>query len=523
VGSSKTDLLIVSALAAVLALQAGWFALTTSGTPDETTYLRAGLAIYQHGDFSGLAEDGIAPLPVLLSFAAPALAGGTGYAQAIRLARGSAIVLIGIPLVVLVYVSLRRTSGRAIAATGAALVALSPNMIAHSALATTDMCFVVAALAAVLALARYVERRTRARLAAVSVTLAIALAAKYSAAALFPAAFVALVVTDPDRVGFARFGRALGQVAAMAATSLLVVWTLHGFALAPARLAPLGSTRLPAVVAGLVSQAQHQRGGHPAFLLGRTSGVGWWYYMPVALALKSTPAELVAIAFGLSALATGWRRASADALVWSVTVVVFTAFTLLNRLDLGVRYGLLLVPLMLFLALERWGRDARGRVLAAGCVALVALQAASAFVIAPHYLSYFNRWSGGPSVGYRYLADSNIDWGQDLPALRDAIAHLGGGKVLISYFGNAPFPEYGVPASVWDSNVQRDFEQWEWAAISVTHLDGLFVPADVFEPFRSVEPSARAGYSILIYSTRRDDVRAAMGDVARRWRVAARP
>ena len=509
------------ALAAVLALQAGWFALTTSGTPDETTYLRAGLAIYQHGDFSALAEDGIAPLPVLLSFAAPALAGG-GYAHAIRLARLSAIVLIGIPLVVLAYVTLLRTSGRAVAATGAALLAFSPNMIAHSALAATDICFVAASLAALLALARFVEARTGGRLLTLHLALAVALAAKYSAATLFPAAFIVLAVTDSERVGLARTGHALAQVVGMVATSLLVVWALHGFALAPARLAVLGSTRVPAVVAGLVSQAQHQRGGHPAFLLGRTSNVGWWYYMPVALALKSTTAELVAIAFGLAALATGWQRRSVDTLIWSVTAAVFATFTLVNRLGLGVRYGLLLVPLLLFLALERWGRDAAGRVLLGGCIALVGLQAASAFAIGPHYLSYFNRWSGGPSVGYRYLADSNIDWGQDLPAMRDAIARLGGGRVLISYFGNAPFDEYGVSASVWDSNVQRDFDRWDWAAISVTHLDGLFVPSDVFEPFRSVSPSARAGHSILIYSTKRDDVRAAMGEVARRWRAIVR-
>jgi len=513
----------VCALAALLALQAAWFGLTTSGTPDETTYLRAGLAIYQHGDFSALSEDGIAPLPVLLSYAAPALAGRAGYAQAIRLARVSAIVLIGIPLVVLVYVSLLRTSGRTIAATGAALLALSPNIIAHSALAATDVCFVAAALAAALALARFVEAPTRARLVALYVALAIALAAKYSAVALFPAAFVVLAVADADRRGFARIGHALAHVAVMAATSLLVVWALHGFAMAPARLAPLGSTRVPAVIAGLISQALHQRGGHPAFLLGRRSSVGWWYYMPLALAVKSTSAELVAIALGLATLATGWRRASADTLVWSATMVVFTALTLVNRLGLGVRYGLLLVPLFLFLALERWGRDVRGRALAGGCIALVAMQAASAYAIAPHYLSYFNRWSGGPSAGYRYLADSNIDWGQDLPALRDTIAQAGGGRVLISYFGNAPFTEYGMSVDLWDSNVQRDFQQWDWAAISVTHLDGLFVPADIFEPFRSVVPSARAGYSIMIYSTKRDEVRAAMGDVARRWRAALKP
>jgi len=512
----------VCALAAVLALQSGWFALTTSGTPDETTYLRAGIAAY-HGDFSALAEDGIAPLPVLLPFAAPALLDVRGYASAIRAARISAIVLVGVPLILIVYASLRRVSDRSTAAAGTALIALSPNIVAHAALATTDICFVAAALAALLALARFVEERSRDRLVVLHVAMGLALAAKYSAVALFPVAFVVLAVADSQRRGLARVGGALAIAAGLLATSLAIVWALHGFALAPARTSLFASTRVPAVVAGLISQAQHQRGGHPAFLLGNVSFTGWWYYMPVALALKSTTAELLIFAFGIAALATGWRHDSAQARVWSVALVLFTALTLVNRLSLGVRYGLLLVPLLIFLALERWGRDNGGRAPAVVCAALVALQAASAIAIAPRYLSYFNRWSGGPAAGYRYLADSNIDWGQDLPALRDTIAGMGGGKILISYFGNAPYEEYGLHPNNWTGAIDRDFERWDWAAISVTHLDGLFVNGDPFAPFRSLEPSARASYSILIYSTKRPEVRAAMAEAARRWRAAEKP
>jgi hypothetical protein len=244
--------------------------------------------------------------------------------------------------------------------------------------------------------------------------------------------------------------------------------------------------------------------------------------MPVALALKSTPAELIVIALGLSAIMADWRHLCPSALVWRVTIVAFGAFALVNRLDLGIRYVLILLPLFVFVTLERWRRGADGRTLVAMCAAIVVLQASSAVAIAPHYLSYFNRLSGGPTVGYRYLADSNIDWGQDLPALRDAFARAGGKKLLLSYFGNAPVDAYGVSADVWDSNVQRDFDRWDWVAISVTHLDGLFVPGDPFEPFRSVPPSARAGYSILLYPTSRADVRDAMAAVARRWRAAER-
>jgi hypothetical protein len=152
--------------------------------------------------------------------------------------------------------------------------------------------------------------------------------------------------------------------------------------------------------------------------------------------------------------------------------------------------------------------------------AIVLLQVSSAILIAPHYLSYFNRLSGGPAVGYRYLADSNIDWGQDLPALREALSNLGSRGLLFSYFGNAPFASYGLSADVWTSAVRHDFDRWDYVAISVTHLDGLFVTGDPFEPFRRLSPTARAGYSILIFSTRRPEVREAMAAVASRWSAA---
>ena len=78
---SGHDLRWSAALALVLAVQAGWFAASTSGTLDETAYLRNGFSIYRHGDFSGLPGDGIAPLSVLLSMAAPAALDVRGYAM----------------------------------------------------------------------------------------------------------------------------------------------------------------------------------------------------------------------------------------------------------------------------------------------------------------------------------------------------------------------------------------------------------------------------------------------------------
>ena len=51
-------------------------------------------------------------------------------------------------------------------------------------------------------------------------------------------------------------------------------------------------------------------------------------------------------------------------------------------------------------------------------VALLAWHVGESVAIRPNYLAYFNQLAGGPSQGYKHLADSSLDWGQDLPALK---------------------------------------------------------------------------------------------------------
>src|SRR5207253_3699624 len=138
--------------------------------------------------------------------------------------------------------------------------------------------------------------------------------------------------------------------------------------------------------------------------------------------------------------------------------------------------------------------------------ALVLVHAISAVRIGPHYLSYFNAAAGGPQEAWRYLADSNIDWGQDLPALRDVFARVGASRPLLAYFGTAPIDAYGVSAAGWTTGRP---DMGDWIAISVTYLDGVYIGNDGYAPFRAITPSARAGYSIFVYDARRPEVRQA--------------
>lgn len=129
--------------------------------------------------------------------------------------------------------------------------------------------------------------------------------------------------------------------------------------------------------------------------------------------------------------------------------------------------------------------------------------------IAPDHLAYFNSLFGGPSRGYQKLVDSNLDWGQDLPRRSSWLRAHGTNRVRLAYFGSALPLAYGIDATPFKSSDQRSGGP-EYVAISVTFLQGAFVCGDPFGPFRSFEPSARAGYSIMVYATARPEVQAAL-------------
>ena len=219
------------------------------------------------------------------------------------------------------------------------------------------------------------------------------------------------------------------------------------------------------------------------------------------------------------------RRKLRSDLVWRAAFLLFGALALVGRVDIGIRYVLILIPLAV-LVVTTWvcGTFARSRIVVAASAIALAIQSVNAASVAPHYLSYFNTLAGGPANGFRYLADSNVDWGQDLPALRAAFERVGARRPLLSYFGSAPLNAYGVTADPWLSGDQAELQPWDWVAISVTNLNGVYLSGDPFAPFRPVEPSTRAGYSIFLYSTARADVQRAIADASVRlpWSTGIR-
>ena len=131
----------------------------------------------------------------------------------------------------------------------------------------------------------------------------------------------------------------------------------------------------------------------------------------------------------------------------------------------------------------------------------------------PHQEAFFNELAGNWYNWSNLLVDSNLDWGQDLPALHEVMDKMGIAEVNLAYFGKAVPEQYGVRYRPLPSylrfvdgvelNAYNPYQpEPGWYAISATELRlGLFEANNVnlYAYFRDKQPVARAGYSIYLY------------------------
>jgi hypothetical protein len=213
----------------------------------------------------------------------------------------------------------------------------------------------------------------------------------------------------------------------------------------------------------------------------------------------------------LLGLAFSRGRLDRDELFLVIPAAIFFALVMLQRLDLGIRYVLPVYPLLVILTGRtltkawpmKWGPWPKRAV-----VALALWAVAEALVYSPHYLAYFNELVGGPGGGSRVLADSNLDWGQDLKRLaRWQRARPEASPLRFAYFGPANVARYGVhcerlpdlgpkhPPRSDEWRMRESQPRSGWIAISVNCLKLL--PA--YGWLERYEPVDRVGYSILIY------------------------
>jgi len=268
----------------------------------------------------------------------------------------------------------------------------------------------------------------------------------------------------------------------------------------------------PKYIYGLSVKYTHTEAGRPAFLMGELSEEGWWYYFLVAFLIK-TPIPLL-IFLAVAAILTVARRASFWGREAFLLVPALTWFGVNSSsgFNLGYRHLLPVLPFLFAFAGQAVALEKiRRRTVIVGLVALLcAWQLVGTLRIHPHYLAYFNELVSGPENGYKYLVDSNLDWGQDLKGLRAYLKAQGIDQVKLSYFGTADPAYYGINYTCLPSfgilskdkcPIEPDFQNQAGVfAVSATHLQGVYLDdPHTFDWLKEQEPEAVIGHSIFVY------------------------
>jgi 4-amino-4-deoxy-L-arabinose transferase-like glycosyltransferase len=405
-----------------------------------------------------------------------------------------------------------RLWGSRLAGVGAVVFAASdPNLLALSCVLTTDVGLTLFTLAACYFLWEYTANPSRGLLVATGVALGLALGAKFSALA------VVIALGAAGFVYVLRGGRlalpcqaacdfagcvAKPQAACEELPSRWRAATEFAFRLGLIALVTLAATygfiHFDQWGRGLkfqLTRAAH--GDGVMYLNGQLSRTGWYHYFLVLLPLK-LPLGLLAAA--LLACLTGALKRMPRAAFVLVPPLVFFALASYSRVNLGVRVVLPVLPFLYVLAAglacSACCRLA-GRALLGVCVAWCAVSAVRSD---PYPLSYFNEVAGSPRDGLRFVADSNLDWGQGLPALKQYIGANQIDAVYLSYFGTdrpeaygirfQPLPTYGRVGEPGGEVIPADAPR-HVLVVSANNLLGIYLnDPDTFAWLRQREPTA---------------------------------
>ena len=272
-------------------------------------------------------------------------------------------------------------------------------------------------------------------------------------------------------------------------------------------------------------------GGNGAYFLNNVSSKASTIYFPLVFLIKETIPFLVLILFSL--LFTGGQilktfknsltkktlgKSFKRFLQTGVTqyalfgfIVLYSYLSITGNLNIGLRHLFPIMPLAYLLVTKKVFDFLRNKHVVTKRQLQVLFSILIIWIVLipilnyPGYVSYFNETVGGSKNGYKYVTDSNVDWGQDLKRLQ---AFLQDNpqitKINVDYFGGGN-PQYTLGdkyVSWWDS--KRPIEAG-WYAISVNSLQTSIydkvnkTPETNYAWTQQFEPVDMIGNSIMIY------------------------
>jgi 4-amino-4-deoxy-L-arabinose transferase-like glycosyltransferase len=448
-------------------------------------------------------------------------------------------VLLGI----LIFLFTRDLFGRRSAVFAVALFSLEPTVLAHGRVVQTDVAAAFGFLLFFFALYRYGKNPKSTTALGLGLAVAIAVLAKFSMLLVVPIIGVMFLwrLWRPPGENVSRLRIAAHATIAAAAVLLLIngaylfrcdcfnpadaSWVAMAFP-SNAKFMKLAiqalSYLLPTdFVLGVAWQLHHNATGHPASLLGEYSRTGWWYYFPVAFSLKTTLAFLILSIVSLIWCAYEFVRSRDKRFLWVLgPFVLYTAFVMMSKLNIGVRYylpafsflfiagGVLIDRLIDTIRTRRFGL-----IVATVLFAWIGAEAIRAF---PDHMSYMNQLTGN-NPGWMYLSDSNVEWGDDVKEVAKYLRDRGETQVrAVTLGGFLTFRFYGIESINLIEPEGVALPETRYTVIGASFLNGSTMPegkvrgrvlsneerVDYFEEYRHRTPEAIIGNSIYIFRER---------------------
>lgn len=494
------------------------------------------------------------------------------------------MIALTVALGFLLFVYARDLFGARAAVLAVALYSLEPTMLAHGRVVQTDVPAAFGYLLLFYMLRRYALAPSWQRALALGLAAGLAIVAKFSmllAAPVIATAFIVLLWcashdrrrrmmsdheqrTTDNRQPATDNGRRRATIVAhfcvVALAALLLVhaaYSFHSRALTGEDARWIASsfpahagTVLRAVgalshvlptdfVLGVFWQLHHNGEGHPASLLGMYRRTGWWYYFPVAFALKTT---LPFLLVSLASLAWGSREffAKRDGrFFWLLApFVIYTAFIMTSRINIGVRYYLPAYPFLFILGGALLDRlmgstsslmsptsslttPARAstiapRVRRVGLVAasvMLCWCAVEAIRAYPDYVPYMNQLASG-RPHWQLLSDSNVEWGDDIRGLAEYLHARGETRVRGALLGGHLTPRYyGLDYYDMLTLTNAQLPPTRYLAVGASFLNGSPMPLtpppertltedelfNFFDAYRRRTPEVVIGGSIYLF------------------------
>jgi hypothetical protein len=193
---------------------------------------------------------------------------------------------------------------------------------------------------------------------------------------------------------------------------------------------------------------------------------------------------------------------------------VYFVFAASTPLNIGLRHLFPILPILSILSVgliaqKRFIHKLRygANTLLWTCFMAVLAELSTSF---PHWISFFNLPARiyGPA---RILSDSNLDWGQDLPALAAWRRENPNGTLYLAYFGTAdPHLAYGMIYT----NLHGGYELGPpptypsadrpgYLVVSMTVLQGTYANAELrafYQNLRQHSPVATLGQTLRVYT-----------------------